>query len=206
MKAALINGSPRIGIEHEDVSASQTLLTMSKRYLRKNHVHDYEEIHVKTGELTEKTLETLMGCEVWLFAFPIYCGGLPAHLLRFLQAIEEAVRRSGAPDILVAAMASGTLYEGENCACALSMIVNWAEASELRFRAGLGVGGGPVLAVHGPYAGFNHWRSLGRAMTQFAESLAGNGPPNMVFCSPNMRRRTMLIRLSRIFKRKWRAL
>ena len=206
MKAALINGSPRIGIDYMDVSASQTLLTMSKRYLRKNHVHDYEEIHIKTGELTEKTLETLMGCDVWLLAFPIYCGGIPAHLLRFLKAIEEAVHKSGSPEILVAAMTSGNLYEGENGSAALSMIANWAKAAELRFTAGLGVGGGPVLALHGPYAGFRHWRSLGRAMSQFAESATGNGPPNMIFCSPKMRRRTMLIRLSRIFRRKWRAL
>ena len=206
MKAALINGSPRVGIDYEDVSASQTLLTMSKRYLRKNHVHDYEEIHIKTGELSEKLLETLMGCDMWLLAFPIYCGGIPAHLLRFLKSIEDAVHMSGSPDILVAAMASGTLFEGVNCAPALSMIENWANAAELRFTAGLGVGGGPVLALHGPYAGFRHWRSLGRAMSQFAENAAGNGQPGFIFCSPNMRRRTMLLRLSRIFRRKWRAI
>ncbi|MGX8703696.1 MAG: NAD(P)H-dependent oxidoreductase [bacterium] len=206
MKAALINGSPRVGINHEDVSASQTLLTMSKRYLRKNHVHDYEELHIKTGELTSNVLETLMACDLWILAFPIYCGGIPAHLLRFLQAIEEAVQKSGSPDILVAAMATGNLYEGENCGPALSMMENWARALGLRFTAGLGVGGGPVLALHGPYAGFRHWRSLGRAMTQFAESASGYEPPHMIFCSPNMRRRTMLIRLSRILKRKWHAL
>ena len=206
MRAALINGSPRVGIDHTDVSASQTLLTMSKRYLRKNHVHDYEEIHIKTGELTANVLETLMGCDVWILAFPIYCGGIPAHLLRFLKAIEEAVQKSGSPEILVAAMASGNLYEGENCAPALSMVENWAGALELHFTAGLGVGGGPVLALHGPYAGFRHWRSLGRAMSQFAESASGNEPPDMIFCSPNMRRRTMLIRLSRIFRRKWHAI
>lgn len=206
MKAALINGSPRIGIGHEDVSASQTLLTMSKRYLRKNHVHDYEEIHIKTGELTANVLETLMGCDLWLLSFPIYCGGIPAHLLRFLKALEDAAEKSGAPDILVAAMAVGSLFEGENCGAALSMIKNWANALDLRFTAGLGVGGGPVLAVHGPYAGFRHWRSLGRAMTQFAETAAGDGPPNIIFCSPNMQRRTMLIRLYRILRQKRRVL
>ena len=115
-------------------------------------------------------------------------------------------KMSGSPDILVAAMASGTLFEGVNCAPALSMIENWANAAELRFTAGLGVGGGPVLALHGPYAGFRHWRSLGRAMSQFAENAAGNGSPGFIFCSPNMRRRTMLLRLSRIFRRKWRAI
>ena len=206
MKAALINGSPRIGIDKSDVSASQTLLTMAKRYLRRNHVHDYEELHCKTGELKEKDLELLMGCELWILAFPVYCGGIPSHLLRFLQAIEEAVQMSGAPEIYVAAMATGSLYEGEACAPAISMVANWAEASELTFTSGLGVGGGPVLALHGPYAGFRHWRSLGRAMTQFVEGATGRGAVTRIYCSPNMRRRTLLIRLGRILRKKWRAL
>lgn len=206
MKAALINGSPRLGIHKADVSASQTLLAMAKRYLRKNHIHDYEEIHCKIGELTEAELETLMGCDLWLMAFPVYCGGIPAHFLRFLRGIEEAVQMSGAPNIRVAAMASGNLYEGENCGPALLQIACWATASELVYTAGLGVGGGPLLALHGPYVGFRHWRTLGRAMAQFMENALGESPTENVFCSPNMRRRTMLHRLSRILKKKWRAL
>ena len=57
MKAALINGSPKVNVDGSDSSVSYEMLQIAKRYLRRRHVHNMEEFHIKTGILGEKDHE-----------------------------------------------------------------------------------------------------------------------------------------------------
>lgn len=89
MKIAMINASPRLLIRKNDVSASYTILQDMRRQLRREHAHDFEDFHVKTASMGSEDIKRLMSCDVWLFSFPVYAGGLPSHLLTFLTQIEE---------------------------------------------------------------------------------------------------------------------
>ena len=89
MKAALINGSPKVNVDGSDSSVSYEMLQIAKRYLRRRHVHNMEEFHIKTGILGEKEMQRLMECDVWLFSFPVYSSGVPSHLLSVLMEIEK---------------------------------------------------------------------------------------------------------------------
>jgi len=104
MRIAMINASPKLMIRKQDTSASYVLLQDLRRQLRREHIHDFEDFHVKTGNLDQETFDALLKCDVWVFSFPIYAGGLPSHLLSFLTELdrkmaglspEEKVRAAG---------------------------------------------------------------------------------------------------------------
>jgi len=204
MKAALINGSPRVAIEKTDVSASMTLLAMVKRSLRRSHIHDFEEYHLKTGELSEETKSGLLECDVWIFSFPVYCGGIPSHILSCMKELSSAAREraEGGWPVEVAAAVSGCVFDGFSAQLPLAMLANWCEQNELVWLVGMGAGGGPMLAAHGPYAGIRRWRRMGRCVNYLCENVAaGRARPN-IYCGPGMPRRKYSRRLYRLLRKR----
>ncbi len=211
MKAALINGSPKIIMQKADPCASHALLQSAKRYMRRSHIHDLEEFHIKTPVLTETEMAELMTCDIWLFSFPLYTGGIPSHLLRFLmnmQAYAENWKKSGkcregGEKIYVYAIVNCGLYEGSETRPAMEMMEHWCDESGFVWGSGLGVGGGITYANPHVFSfALRKWHSLGRAMTSFGMAIGGTMSAGNFYCSPDISKKAYIISINRFLK-KW---
>ena len=83
MKIVLINGSPKV-----KKSASSVLLEDLKIQLCEKA--QIVEAAFHTSTVSEETLEELRNADAWVFAYPLYVDGIPAHLLSCLVQLEEA--------------------------------------------------------------------------------------------------------------------
>ena len=212
MRIALINASPRVQMEGEMPSASYALLTLVKKTLRRMHIHDTEEIHLKTGRIDPAVMARLMECDVWLFSFPVYSFGIPSHLIRAMQALGEENRRRRGDDLLstdtrirVYAMAGGALFEGDSARCIFDSMEIWCEENALTWGAGIGVGGSPPLAVPSIFRfRLNSWRSLTRAVTSFTIALAEGMSAGSFYSSPNTPKNVYITLVNRYVRRSQR--
>ena len=201
MKIAMINASPRLLIRKNDVSASYTILQDMRRQLRREHAHDFEDFHVKTASMGSEDIKRLMSCDVWLFSFPVYAGGLPSHLLTFLTQIEELCGQKEHPEIKVYAVGNGALYEGSAAYPALRMISVWCGKCEFSWCGGLGIGGGPTHLVSsvGQIA-LGQRRSYYRRLGEFVEAVAKGIPTLNTSCSPDQSRQGYCIKRNRRYR------
>ena len=211
MKAALINGSPKVNVDGSDSSVSHEMLQIAKRYLRRRHVHNMEEFHIKTGILGEKEMQRLMECDVWLFSFPVYASGVPSHLLSVLMEIEKYLlklrsRRDYEEKLIhIYAIANGGLYEGTEARFALEVIEHWCVECGLLWGSAIGLGGSPAITRSSilPF-GIRRWRSLGRAMNAFSLSIASGMSTGFFYCSPDIPKKAYVNGLNRYYRRKRR--
>ena len=211
MKAALINGSPKVNVDGSDSSVSHEMLQIAKRYLRRRHVHNMEEFHIKTGILGEKEMQRLMECDVWLFSFPVYASGVPSHLLSVLMEIEKYLlklrsRRDYEEKLIhIYAIANGGLYEGPEARFALEVIEHWCVECGLLWGSAIGLGGSPAITRPSilPF-GIRRWRSLGRAMNAFSLSIASGMSTGFFYCSPDIPKKAYVNGLNRYYRRKRR--
>jgi hypothetical protein len=199
VKIALINCSPKLVMEKETPCASHAILSDVKKYLRRFHAHDMEDIHLKTFSLSEEEMKTLFACDTWIFSFPIYAGGIPAHMLRFMINIEEAA--GGEAPRSIYAIANGGLYEGNEALPALSMIRLWSEKCGYRWCGGIGIGGGPIYAdARRAYLNIARRRTYARKLTAFCEAAAQGHASLSTFCSPDMSKKRYVMRANYHFK------
>ena len=211
MKAALINGSPKVNVDGSDSSVSYEMLQIAKRYLRRRHVHNMEEFHIKTGILGEKEMERLMECDVWLFSFPVYSSGVPSHLLSVLMEIEKYLLKIKSRKdyeekmIHIYAIANGGLFEGTEARFALEVIEHWCVECGLLWGSAIGLGGSPAITRPSilPF-GIRRWRSLGRAMNAFSLSIASGMSTGFFYCSPDISKKAYVNGLNRFYRRKKR--
>lgn len=157
MKIALINGSPKI-----NSSASKALLSDLKKYILDNADINSEkpqitEMGFHNTVVSHEFLEELKTSDVWVFAYPLYVDGIPAHLLSCLIQLEETGWQNR--QIHIYGIANCGFYEGIQTEYALSVLQNWCEKAGFIWSGGIGVGGGGGLAQmptmkngHGPKA------------------------------------------------------
>lgn len=206
MKIAMINASPRLMIRKQDTSASYALLQDIRRQLRRDHVHDFEDLHIKTGQVTDEIFRSLMTCEVWLISFPVYAGGLPSHLLTFMTGLQkkltaEKEKETAFPEINVYAIGNGGLFEGNEAYPAFRMMALWCAASGISWCGGLGVGGGPAhTSQNVSQIALGQRRSYARRLSDFAEAIAKGIPTLNTSCSPDMSRQGYVMRRNRHYR------
>ena len=201
MRIAMINASPRLLVRKNDVSASYVILQDMRRQLRREHVHDFEDFHIKTASLGEADIKRLMTCDVWLLSFPVFAGALPSHLLTFMTKVEELLQKMDHAEIQVYAVGNGALFEGSVSYPAFRMIGVWCQRCGLSWCGGLGVGGGPTHLV--PSVGqiaLGHRRSYNRRLGDFAEAVAKRIPTLNTSCSPDMSRKGYVVRRNRRYR------
>lgn len=138
MKIALINGSPKV-----KNSTSGTLLEDLKYYC--SGKAEIIEVGLHSATISEKVKEELNTAEAWVFAFPLYVDGIPAHLLSCLVQLEEACLQNHETNIY--GIVNCGFYEGIQAEFALKILQNWTTKGGYVWGSGIGVGGGGGLAM-----------------------------------------------------------
>lgn len=213
MRVALINMSPKLIMKKTVLPASHQLLQIAKRYLRRNHVHDMSELHFKNGAPGEADILELFRCDVWLFAFPIYSGGIPAHMMQMLEQIRDIsdmFMERGIPDgmekpVRVYAMANGGLYDGSEAEPAFEILEHWCEECGFSWGAGLGIGGGPSFSyphVLGYLSRKQH--RFYHEITSFSAAIAGEEQAASAYTSPSVTKLNYVRKINSLIRRKSR--
>lgn len=161
MKIALINGSPKT-----KASASKSLLDDLKHYFPEQT--QIMEFAFHTPELSPDTLQELYKADAWIFSFPLYVDGIPAHLLSCLVCLDKAKQQEQTGKAIhIYGIANCGFYEGIQTEYALQILQNWCNKTGYLWGGGIGVGGGGGLAQmpntesgHGPREPINHALSL----------------------------------------------
>lgn len=150
MRIALINGSPKV-----NNSASGSLLADIKCHISEKA--EVVEIGLHKTIVSEELLAELRNADVWVFAYPLYVDGIPAHLLSCLIQLEKVHQQNH--EIHVYGIVNCGFYEGIQAEFALGILQNWCVKTGLIWGGGIGVGGGGCLAMmpsaehgHGPKA------------------------------------------------------
>jgi len=132
---ALINGSPK-----RNGSTSEALLNDLKSAIDTELV----ETGLHRPVLETDSLEKIAGADTWVFAFPLYVGGVPSHLLACLTQLELTARDKRRR---VYAIVNCGFYEGIQNELALSIIENFCVRAGCAWGGGIGVGGGGALSM-----------------------------------------------------------
>lgn len=161
MKIALINGSPKT-----KNSASKSLLDDLKNYFPPQT--QITEFAFHTPELSQDILQELYQADAWIFAFPLYVDGIPAHLLSCLICLDNSKQQEkSGKEIHIYGIVNCGFYEGIQAEYALQILQNWCSKTGYLWGGGIGVGGGGGLAQmpktesgHGPREPIDHALAL----------------------------------------------
>lgn len=202
MKYALINGSPKLIMKKADPCASHIILQDFKKLLRREHVHNIEDFHIKTPALTEEEMTDLFSCDAWIFSFPIYARGIPSHLLYFMTTLESKMPKLTQP-IRVYAIANGARYEGSEAYPLLRMMQQWCVSCGLNWCGGIGVGGGPLHTEPDLFKfRFRLHRSYARCLETLAIACGRSAAALNSSCTPDISKKRYVLYINRTLKKK----
>lgn len=162
MKMALINGSPK-----PRSSTSRYLLKAVGERL--GGTEDALWIHAVKGDAL-RDAAAISACDAIVIAFPLYVDSIPSHLLRYLEALESALRAASSAEAeAVYVLVNCGFYEMEQTRTALDMMKIWCAASGLVWGQGIGIGGGGMVQASPAGKGFS--RSLGPCLDSLASHI-----------------------------------
>lgn len=137
MKTVFINCSPK------------------KRFCASSYFISLERLFV-TGEKVTETLRTkadherilthLKNADAVVFALPLYVDGVPSHVLRFMEVLEQYSRENDL-HFGVYCIANNGFIEGRQNEPLMQVFENFCSRSGLRWGGGTGIGGGVMLNV-----------------------------------------------------------
>lgn len=183
MKIALINGSPK----YKD-SASACLLHELKSFLEHDNI-TISEHYFRKPQLSIKEIDQISECNVLVFAFPIYVGGIPSHLLNCLIQLESFLSNTKEKDIIVYSIVNCGFYEGHQTAIVIEMMKNWCIKAGIHWGQGLGVGaGGMLLSVKNIPIGHGPKKNLGVAFEKLANNILKYSSGEDIFITLNFPR------------------
>lgn len=166
MLTVLVNGSPKGG-----KSASGCVLDEIKKQMPKDV--DIKEINVKKGKVTDEEMAVLKEADSIMIAFPLYVDGVPSHLLRCMEQIRDI--KAG-----VYAICNCGFYEAVQNRHALKIMENWCAANGLKWKRGMGIGGGGALGMILPSSNMMLKEKVVKALGKMAENAAsGKGGENI---------------------------
>jgi len=187
MKIALINGSPRV-----KYSSSGILLNSIKPKLQDNNI--IEEFYFRTSEINSDYLVQISGCDVILFAFPLYVDGIPSHLLRCLYQMEKYFGSNINNVIIVYAIVNAGFYEGKQAGLAIEMMKNWAEKAKLKWGQGIGIGGGGMMSmIENSTATKGRMKDVHIALTHLAKNIIVCKSADEIYTTPGIPRIAYII-------------
>ena len=198
MKIALLKGSPKHGW-----SASGVILRELQAAIPGEC--SWVEHHLMPGTLTEETLAELASCSVLVLAFPLYMDGVPGHLVKQLQVLEQFLVGE-TQDIVVYAMVNNGFIEGRQADLALAMIGHWCRRAGLAFDGGFDIGaGGMRSSMDTVPPGSGPKKSLGRAYAALGAAIAHRCPVEIMFTGPVFPRWAYMVAADHSWRRTARA-
>lgn len=187
MKIALIQASPKM-----KNSSSKAILNDLKQYF--TNEHDIKEYHWKHAAVSKQEQEEVFGCDVLVFAFPLYVDGIPSHLLHCLVELETVFcqkqrNQKEKKEIVVYALVNCGFYEGHQNALALEMMENWCIKSGLTWGQGIGIGaGGMLLALTNVAPGHAPKKNIGIALQTVSKNIQQQKSEGNLFVAANFPR------------------
>ncbi len=136
-----------------------------------------------------KEIDQISECNVLVFAFPIYVGGIPSHLLNCLIQLESFLSNTKEKDIIVYSIVNCGFYEGHQTAIVIEMMKNWCIKAGIHWGQGLGVGaGGMLLSVKNIPIGHGPKKNLGVAFEKLANNILKYSSGEDIFITLNFPR------------------
>jgi hypothetical protein len=182
MKIALINGSPKM-----KESNSGILLEEVKQMIGDRAEIVYFPCH--KSQLTKENIEEMFTCNSFVIAFPLYVDGIPSHLLRVLQQIEEAIAINSYTPVRIYGIANSGFYDARQNRLALRILRNWSDRAGLIWGQGLGFGAGGMLgSLQTVPAGSGPKKNLGSVLQEFTTNILEQRKGKNLYTTPNFPR------------------
>ena len=137
MKTVFINCSPS-----KRFSASSYFIFLERLFVSGEKVT--ETLRNKSDH--ERILQQLENADAVVFALPLYVDGVPSHVLRFLEVLEQFCREKDM-HFGVYCIANNGFIEGRQNEPLMQVFENFCSRAGLKWGGGTGIGGGVMLNV-----------------------------------------------------------
>lgn len=137
MKTVFINCSPS-----KRFSASSYFIFLERLFVSGEKVT--ETLRTKSDH--ERILQQLENADAVVFALPLYVDGVPSHVLRFMEVLEQFCREKDL-HFGVYAIANNGFIEGRQNEPLMQVFENFCSRAGLKWGGGTGIGGGVMLNV-----------------------------------------------------------
>ena len=137
MKTVFINCSPS-----KRFSASSYFIFLERLFVSGEKVT--ETLRNKSDH--ERILQQLENADAVVFALPLYVDGVPSHVLRFMEVLEQFCREKNL-HFGVYCIANNGFIEGRQNEPLMQVFENFCTHSGLKWGGGTGIGGGVMLNV-----------------------------------------------------------
>jgi len=177
MKIAMINGSPKV----KD-SASGVILNALKE-----RIGEAAEcvLYSTAKEDKQEFMQAVSESEAIVFAFPLFVDGIPSHLLRLLDEVQQNIV-DAAPKAMIYAVVNNGFYEGRQNILALEMMRNFCIRSGLEWGQGIGVGAGGM--TNAAPVGKGPLKKLGLALDMLSANILSGKDAEDYFFEPGFPR------------------
>lgn len=139
MKIGIIIGSPKVKGSSSGLIAD----ALANRLSGKHEVYRVTISH--TGKGRQEEYEKLTQCQSLIFVFPVYCNGIPGHMLSYLENLETCFEQSNNKDVMIYAFTNCGFYRGECGDIAVEMMKAWTSKAGLIWGQGVGSGAGEMM-------------------------------------------------------------
>ena len=137
MKTVFINCSPS-----KRFSASSYFIFLERLFVSGEKVT--ETLRNKSDH--ERILQQLENTDAVVFALPLYVDGVPSHVLRFMEVLEQFCREKD-KHFGVYCIANNGFIEGRQNEPLMQVFENFCSRAGLKWGGGTGIGGGVMLNV-----------------------------------------------------------
>lgn len=137
MKTVLINCSPK-----KRFCASSYFLFLQRLFVPGEKVTE----KLRTPADHQRILEQIKDAQAVVFGVPLYVDGVPSHVLRFLQQMEDYCKDNNLK-LNVYCIANNGFIEGRQNEPLMQIFENFCHRAKLTWGGGVGIGGGVMLNV-----------------------------------------------------------
>ena len=137
MKTVFINCSPK-----KRFCASAYFLFLQRLFVSGDKVSE----NLRTPADYDRILKQLKDADAVVFGLPLYVDGIPSHVLRFLEKMEDFCKENGLK-LNVFCIANNGFIEGRQNEPLMQVFENFCARAGLAWGGGVGIGGGVMLNV-----------------------------------------------------------
>ena len=137
MKTVFINCSPK-----KRFCASAYFLFLQRLFVGGTKVTE----KLRTPADYDRILEQLKDAQAVVFGLPLYVDGIPSHVLRFLEQMEDYCRQNDL-HLNVYCVANNGFIEGRQNEPLMQNLEHFCNRTGLHWGGGVGIGGGVMLNV-----------------------------------------------------------
>ncbi len=137
MKTVFINCSPR-----KRFCASAYFLFLQRLFVGGKKVNE----RLRRPSDHARILDQIRDAQTVVFGLPLYVDGVPSHVLRFMEEMEDFCRRNGLK-LRICCIANNGFIEGKQNEPLMQVFENFCSRAGLTWGGGVGIGGGVMLNV-----------------------------------------------------------